>query len=73
MDGEAGRGFVFGETMDPMIDEAKEIVLEVVNGLKHASEEALHEVKREIEKRLKKFFYGVIERRPLIMPVIIQV
>ncbi len=67
------RGFVFEDYVGVILEDAKGIVLEVVEELKQQS--ALHwdEVKSEIRKRLKRYFYNVIERNPLILPVIIRI
>jgi len=67
------RGFVFEETKADILNDAKCIMVEVL-------EEALQEggssdwghVKEEIRRQLRRFFYQVLERRPVILPIIID-
>lgn len=66
------RGFVFEDLRGDILEDAKSIVLELLDGLDRSTIE-WHEVGLDIQKRLKRFFYKVIERRPLIVPVIIPV
>jgi ribonuclease J len=67
------RGFVFEDQSRSILDEAKGMVLEVMEELVQAAPIDWPEVESEIERRLKKFFYNVIERRPLILPLIVTV
>ncbi len=66
------RGFVFEDLRGDILEDAKSIVLELLDGLDRSTIE-WHEVGLDIQKRLKRFFYKVIERRPLIVPVIIPI
>jgi ribonuclease J len=67
------RGFVFEDQGGFILEEAKCVVLEVFDELEQATPFEWADVKSEIESRLKRFFYSIIERRPLILPVIIPV
>ena len=67
------RGFVFEDRGDFILEEAKCVVLEVVDELEGSSPVDWAEVGSHIKRRLKRFFYKVIERRPLILPIIIPV
>jgi ribonuclease J len=67
------RGFVFEDRGDFMLEEAKCVVLEVIDELEGASPVDWAEVSSHIKRRLKRFFYKIIERRPLILPIIIPV
>ena len=66
------RGFVFEDLRGDILEDAKSIVLELLDGLDRSTIE-WHGVGLDIQKRLKRFFYKVIERRPLIVPVIIPI
>jgi ribonuclease J len=67
------RGFVFENQGQFILEDAQCIVLEVLDDLERPSPINCSEVESEIGKRLKRFFYKVIERSPLIIPVIIPV
>jgi ribonuclease J len=67
------RGFVFEDQSRFILEEAKGMVLEIMDELVQAGPVDWPEVESEIERRLKKFFYNVIERRPLILPLIVTV
>ena len=66
------RGFVFEDQDGFILEEAKCIVLEVFDEIERPSHIDLTEVKPDIKRRLKRFFYKIIERNPLIIPVIIS-
>lgn len=67
------RGFVFEDQRQFILEDAKTIVMEVLNQLERSLGIDWTEVESEIQRRLKRFFYKAIERSPLILPVIITV
>jgi len=67
------RGFVFENQGQFILEDAECIVLEVLDELERPSPVDCSKVESEIRRRLKRFFYKVIERNPLIIPVIIAV
>jgi len=67
------RGFVFEEQGRFILEDAECIVLEVLDELTRPSPINSTAVESEIGRRLKRFFYNVIERSPLITPVIIAI
>ena len=67
------RGFVFENQGQFILEDAECIVLEVLDELERPSPVDCAEVESEIRRRLKRFFYKVIERSPLIIPAIIAV
>jgi len=67
------RGFVFDDQGQFILEDAECIVLEVLDELERPSPVDCAKVESEIRRRLKRFFYKVIERSPLITPVIIAV
>jgi len=67
------RGFVFEDQGQFILEDAECIVLEVLDELERPSPVDCIKVESEIRRRLKRFFYKVIERNPLILPVIIAV
>ena len=67
------RGFVFEGQSRYILEDAKCIVLEVLDELERSALIDWKEVESDIERRLKRFFNKVVERRPLILPTIIPV
>ncbi|HUU81786.1 MAG TPA: ribonuclease J, partial [Acidobacteriota bacterium] len=67
------RGFVFEDRGGSILDDSKYIVLEVLDELGSPNSIELSKMETEIQRRLKRFFYDVIERRPLVIPIIISV
>ncbi|HDM09220.1 MAG: ribonuclease J [Deltaproteobacteria bacterium] len=67
------RGFVFEEEARYIIEDAKYVVLEVLDDEREELYKDESVVKEEIKRRLAKFFHKVIERRPVILPLIVHV
>ncbi len=67
------RGFVFEKREDQILEDARNIVMEILDELERPSPLASTEVETDMQRRLKRFFYKVTERNPLILPVIIPV
>jgi ribonuclease J len=67
------RGFVFEDHSGFILEEAKSLVLQVVNEIENRSHIDWAEVAPDIKKSLKRYFFNTIERRPLILPIIMPV
>jgi ribonuclease J len=67
------RGFVFEDQSGAILEEAKAIVMEVLGEIESPAHIDWTEVSPDIKRRLKRFFFKVIERSPLILPIIISV
>ncbi|MCF8130464.1 MAG: ribonuclease J [Deltaproteobacteria bacterium] len=65
------RGFVFEDHGQFILEDAQCIVLEVIDEVEKPFPVDQQKLETEIRKRLKHFFYNVIERSPLIIPTII--
>lgn len=65
------RGFVFEDQGGYILDEAKQIILSMIKEMEQMPPMDWNAAGVEMKKRLKKFFDKIIERRPLILPVII--
>ena len=65
------RGFVFEEQAQDILDEAKEVVKNNLEQHSHKSSD-FRFVRKIIEEGLEKFFYETTERRPLILPVVVE-
>ena len=66
------RGFVFEDQGGYILDEAKQIILSMIKEMGQMPPVDWNAAGVEMKKRLKKFFDKIIERRPLILPVIIR-
>ena len=65
------RGFVFEDQGKFILEDAQCIVLEVIDETEKPFPVDSKRLEVEIRRRLKRFFYNVIERSPLIIPTII--
>ena len=66
------RGFVFEDESQEYLDEAKNMVLDTLAGLNTSVLSDWNEVKLEVRRILRRFFNKTIERRPVILPMIIE-
>ena len=67
------KGFVFEDQSGFILEEAKSVVLEVLDEIERPAHIDWTEIGPDIKRRLKRFFYKVIERSPLILPIIIPI
>ena len=67
------RGFVFEDQSGSILEEAKDLVLEIIGEIEVPAHIDWTEIGPDIKRRLKRFFFKVIERSPLILPIIIPV
>ena len=65
------RGFLFEDQKGTILEEGKGIVLEVLDELEDAIPIEWIKVESDIKRRLRRFFYKVIQRSPLVLPIII--
>jgi ribonuclease J len=65
------RGFVFEDESGAILEDAKGIVLTVLKELEGSTAVEWTEVETNIKRRLRRFFHKVIERRPLVLPLIV--
>lgn len=67
------RGFVFEDVSRSLLDDAEAMVSAIVGETDKPLPIDTSEIEAIIQRRLKRFFYRVIEKRPLIVPVIITI
>ena len=67
------RGFVFEEESSELLEEARAVVIETLNSINAEAKRESLEVKEEIRKALRRFFNKTLERRPVILPLIIEI
>ncbi len=64
---------VVSEEAEPLIEEARELVLSTLKGLSREVKADQMEIQEEIRRTLRRFFNVTLERRPVILPVIIEI
>jgi ribonuclease J len=66
------RGFVFEDESQEYLDEAKKVVLDTLANVNVEVRGDWGEVKQEVRRVLRRFFNKTIERRPVILPIILE-
>ena len=66
------RGFVYLNDNDPILEDGKDVVINALSSFNFKSQDWA-QVKVNIKKLLGNYFYKKLKRRPLILPVIIEV
>ena len=67
------KGFVFGAETGYLVDDAQCVILEIVEEVEAGSEGRLEVLRSRLQKALKQYFFFTIRRRPVILPIIIEV
>ncbi|MFH1674764.1 MAG: ribonuclease J [Pseudomonadota bacterium] len=66
------RGFVFEDRSRDILEDAKCIVLEIIEEHTREDSDDWEGTKTKIVKALRRYFFFVIERRPVIIPIILE-
>lgn len=67
------KGFVFDAATGYLVDDAQCVILEIVEEIEAGCESRVELLRKKLQKALKQYFAFAINRRPLIVPVIIEV
>ncbi len=67
------KGFVFDPATGHLIDDAQCVILEIVEEIEPDRECRVELIRTELQKALKQYFAFTINRKPLIVPVIVEV
>ena len=67
------KGFVFDSATGYLVDDAQCVILEIVEEIDPGLESRVELIRKKLKKALKQYFAFTIGRRPLIVPVIIEV
>ena len=67
------RGFVFETETGHIIEDAKCVVLEIVEEMSPETPERVDKIRSQVQTALRKYFSYVIKRRPVILPFILEV
>lgn len=65
------RGFVYEGAGGQLLEDAKCVVLEVLDELERPFAEGWTQLEADIQRRLKRFFFDITEKSPVIMPMVI--
>ncbi len=67
------RGFVFDEMKTQILDNAEDIFRQVIGNARASSDPIDWEyIENEVQRQLRRFFNQVLERRPVILPIIVE-
>jgi len=66
------RGFMLAEESEEVLEHAKKVVMETVNGINSETRTYPAELKEEVRKALRRFFRKKLERHPVVLPYIIE-
>jgi len=66
------RGFIFEEFHQEMLQEARDLVRETILNANTAQRRDPGELQSEISKVLKRFFNSRLKRRPMILPIVLE-
>lgn len=66
------RGFMSAEESEEVLEQARKAVVETLNGLNRESRTDPGELQEEVRKTLRRFFRKKLERRPVVLPYIIE-
>jgi ribonuclease J len=67
------RGFVFEDDRGTILEEARDQVLALLAEVENPEHMEWSDISSDIKRRLKKYFYKVVDGGPLILPIIIPV
>ena len=67
------RGFIHEEDSSEMLGDLKRIIVETVNGAAHEERIDYAVIKEKIRLALKRFIQKATGRRPMIIPVVVEV
>ncbi|MBQ3158642.1 MAG: hypothetical protein IJB98_03010, partial [Clostridia bacterium] len=67
------RGFVYNAEADELTEEAKQIILDTLATIDLKEDHEWNELRNQIRKPLRNFFYKKTKRNPMILPIIFRV
>ena len=67
------RGFVYMKESEELIDQMREVVQSVIDNASLKEMMQWQDMKAKIRKDLKKFLYGKTRRKPMILPIFMDV
>lgn len=69
----ASRGFVFETETGHLLEDAKCVILEIVEDVSPETPDRVDKIRSMIQRALREYFYFTIKRHPVILPFIIEI
>src|SRR5918992_554783 len=66
------RGFMAAEESEEVMEQARKVVIETLGGINREARTDPVEVQEEVRKSLRRYFRKKLERRPVVLPYIIE-
>ncbi|HWP56558.1 MAG TPA: ribonuclease J [Candidatus Acidoferrales bacterium] len=66
------RGFIRSEEGEEVLEQAKRVVLETIKSANRETRTDPVEMQEEVRKALRRYFYETLERRPVVLPLILE-
>ncbi len=67
------RGFAFKDETSGLLEGARDVVVKTIDEMNPEAKRDQLEVEKEIKRALRRFFNRTIERRPVILPLVIEI
>ena len=67
------KGFIFDSATGYLVDDAQCVILEIVEEIDPMHDSRVEVLRKKLQKALKQYFAFTINRKPLIVPIIIEV
>jgi ribonuclease J len=67
------KGFTFEEEQAALLEDAKEIITEIIHRALAEPTQDWLEIQIQIGKALRKYFFKLLERRPMLLPLILTI
>ncbi|MFJ7890944.1 ribonuclease J [Lysinibacillus xylanilyticus] len=67
------RGFVYAKDFEELLTKVNILVKETINELQEESKQPIHVIKREIKRAVGQYLFTQTKRKPMILPIIIEI
>ncbi|MGE8036526.1 ribonuclease J [Lysinibacillus sp. NPDC093692] len=67
------RGFVYAKDFEALLTKVNILVKETVNELQEENKQQIHVLKREIKRTVGQYLFSQTKRKPMILPIIIEI
>jgi ribonuclease J len=66
------RGFIRSEDGEEILEQAKRLILEIVKNVNRETRTDPLEMQQEVRKALRRHFFDTLQRRPVVLPFILE-
>ncbi|MGE7696427.1 ribonuclease J [Lysinibacillus sp. NPDC094177] len=67
------RGYVYAKNFEELLTKVNILVKETVNELQEESKQQIHVLRREIKRAVGQYLFSQTKRKPMILPIIIEI